>query len=286
MKAWNILALSLALLASSACGNKNHLTDDQKAQLSDTATSFGRAASTTSTASSAQKHQQPGGPLSYVTADMASIPSVDPMHARLQEGFDKEQCKVNTLSAQDPGASPGSGASGIADMHMNVQVTGAQCPVLMDVEFGANGAAMGGKLDVSVKMNYQVQDTEYRSLNDVDGMSFSGSIGIAQAGMDLNISGKIHSQKNGDIPIKVTGNMAMTGSGQNMSASGSVDVTIQFPSFTADLKQEINGSQIKYSINDEEVSKDEFMGYFSKAGINSTSLSSPSPAPGGMGPKY
>ena len=279
MKIRNILALTLALLASSACGN-NHLTSDQKGQLSDTMTSAGRATD------AAQKQQQPAASLSSLVADTASAPNVDPMYARLQDAFNKKQCAVNTPSSpnsNDSGVSSGPGTSASSPIQVNVQVTGEHCPVVMDLEIGANGGTTSGKFDIAIKVNYQVKDTDYRALNDVDGMSIAGTISLAQTNVDMNISGKITSQKYGDIPIKVTGHMAVAGSAQNMSANGSMDATVQFPTFTADLRQEINGSQIKYLINDEEVSPDEFNGYFSKAGIKNTNLSGP--GMGGAGPK-
>jgi hypothetical protein len=147
--------------------------------------------------------------------------------------------------------------------NFDVQINGPSCPIMLSLSLAIKMEPNGG--NGTFKCEYEVRDASYSALNDVNGMNIEGAMDFQSSSNGdgsgkVDIKGKIHSQKNGDVQISLKAD----GSGNKKAQKGSATARFDFAKFSLELKQTHENGKDVFSINDEEVSKEEFYKAFGK----------------------
>jgi hypothetical protein len=186
------------------------------------------------------------------------------MQDRLEDALRDEKCQLAGDGSLDPANPYGSESEGA------LRLTGDECPVTFNLTVLLSGDRRSS-MSLTVSANYAVKDEEYRRLNDVDSISLSFGFSATSTGsggtIEANIDSRIHSQKHGDLVETGRGTGKVEGDGSG-SARGefTLEVSDSFAGFTVDrtvkIEQSSGGKPVEtYSINGNEVSKEEFQRY-------------------------
>jgi hypothetical protein len=194
----------------------------------------------------------------------------DSMRTRLAQERDAKHCDVQSHS--DPGSLGFDSSGALTVPQLNVSVQGASCPLSLSLHLTSGDSSASGTRQASFQCDYQVRDSSYARLNDVDAMQLSGGLRIRGApgsalDASLDISGRIHSQKHGMIQVKFDGELSGTASFRSSSVEGSLTARLEFPDFTVELKEISKGGSQHYFVNGDEISENEFARYFQNIGL-------------------
>ncbi len=207
-----------------------------------------------------------------------SAPSLKrPNESAMRSRLETSQCEIKSNMGDGFGGSFSSGSGDpsssmpsmeLSKLNFDIHVAGAKCPVAMDLTLKIQAQRTSASADFV--WTYSVQDAEYRKLNDVTGADLKGGLKITGDSQgrggdgDLNIKGKIVSQKHGDLPVELTGKMHMENASGQARQSGEIALFVQFKDFGAELKQKMDGNKIQHFINSEEVTEQEFNEFVGK----------------------
>jgi hypothetical protein len=133
----------------------------------------------------------------------------------------------------------------------------------MDLSMSMRPSRDGRSGTGSIHVNYTVQNEDFRALNDVDHFEMNLNMSGDEDEAEIEGGGKIHSRMRGDIELKFEGEIEMDGQEIDEAV---MKMTFIFSDFEAELKQEIDGRESIYYINDEEVTEQEFRSYLEKGG--------------------
>jgi len=265
------------------CGGLRPLTAEEKAQVKATMDSTGRSVNVPRDLSPAKRKNRGLGmelgsvapqfvPMTryaeQLTASPASIPSrSDEDYARMRRRLEAARnCKAELVSPPS--------SSVIPEFHL--RLVGTDCPATLDLNLSIKPLSERD-FEVLADCRYQVTDAEYRTYNDIDGMDIKGNARMTMTGTErdakgkvsLDISGKLHSQKHGDVGLKIFGNAEgqasvapSTPGTANANVRGEMAIRFDYPSFAAELRIKGEGEKIKYLINGEDVSEADFMAFF------------------------
>lgn len=283
MKSFGFVVLAGAIsVAAMGCGGKEMPTAEQKAKMNEVDASSNRAqkaipAQSSSTPTLALMSGAVGVARTGSTADFVklierTISNSDSdlndaqarMTSRVQEALDDGDCKLSK-----------SGLDGVTDGQVNpnisgtLEVSGSKCPVSFSMSVSSNVNA-GSSAAVSFSIAYSVKDETYRAMNDVDSVTLSfdlsASAGSDSVSINANIDGTTHSQKYGDVKLSGKG----TGGGSRDGGSFEFNIKESFPDFTVDFGIKVEGgsggSSTSYSVNGNDVSKEEFESYAGNLG--------------------
>jgi hypothetical protein len=275
MRSITILMMLTAAFAMSSCGKSlSKLTDAQKTTLSDTLESAGRAPKSVPGGSPINKLDGRFAALNWIaSAPKSSDQARTSMEGRISDA--KDQCAIARQDLDTGSIGSGMSIGNAASMKMNLKVDGAKCPINLDLNLAGSASSDGNSGELSFGIKYSVLDADFAKLNDVDSMDISGKMKMsgemsetsAKMSMSLDISGKVHSQAQGDVSATLSGDMSVKADKTSSSTSGEVKATFEFKDFTAELKQKIDGEKNTYFINGDEVTEVEFQTYFEKAGV-------------------
>lgn len=307
-KGYLLAATAVLAMGVSSCGRMSPLTAEQKAIVSDTAGGVG--ASQRAVPKGAQQGNQPGGApatirrlstaspaFALIAGDTAAAPSTgasvppssireEEMRRYLADAGNACQVDFSQMSQADMDRIKRGASSGSINEKFYLRLTGNNCPASMnlDIAIRAQATQTSGQGSLDFVFAYQVRSAEYRKFNDIDLIDIKGRFDMKgdQSGGQANgeLTGKIHSQSQGDIAFKLTGKMD--------TSSAEVVLRLDYPSFSAELKQTMDKSGEKYFINDEEATAAEFQGLLSRATEGGV-VSSDQPAssqPGGSLPSF
>jgi hypothetical protein len=270
------LVCALAAFAFAGCGKGlKPLTDDQKAVLSDTLASAGRSSGAAQDMGVAAKQDQHAN----LAATSASTTSGDPTRQSMEGKLRDKKCEVD-FKQSPPAGEMDMGA-------LSEKVSGGGCPVSLDMSFSSKGTASGQSVNAEFDFNwqYQVNDDDFRKLNDVDQVALQGSVQLQGSGdsssgsasVHLDIEGKFHSQVQGDIQVAFKGDMSGSQSASGVQGKGEIKARFDFTSFSAEYRVTSDGSKTQYFVNDQEVDPQAFMGDISKLNLPIQGLSGGSP---------
>jgi len=238
----------------------------------------------------------PNLPPSSSTGSSGSAPSLNrPNESAMRSRLETSQCEIKSNMGEGFGGGFSGGSSGmpssgmssdmpsgmptgapsagmpsmeLTKLNFDIHVTGANCPVAMDLALKIQ--AQQTSADADFVWSYTVKDAEYRKLNDVTGADLKGGLKITGDSQgrsgdgDLSIKGTIVSQKHGELPVELTGKMHMGNASGQPRQSGEIALFIQFKDFGAELKQKMDGDKIQHFINSEEVTEKEFNDFVGK----------------------
>ncbi|MGZ3689177.1 MAG: hypothetical protein ACXWPM_02610 [Bdellovibrionota bacterium] len=275
---FGVIALGMSF---SGCGkNLPALSADQKAVVKDTMTAVGRTSAapqgvqssvTPSTTSAAQISGQSLSVLSLIasrasTASTSSDSSLLSMQSSLTDDFKNNTCSIQSSGSATGGV--GISSSGSPSGSYSMKVAGDKCPISMNLNLAVSGSS--GNASVALTWDYAVSDPAFRALNDVDSIHLGGSVNLSLSSSQVNgsvdIKGKVHSQKQGDINIIESGSVSANSGG----GSGDIDVDLIYPKFEADFRIHTDGSTTVYYLNNQEITASDFQNYLGSSGINSS----------------
>jgi hypothetical protein len=160
------------------------------------------------------------------------------MQSRIQEGVTEQKCSVQ--------------ASSITQSQFEIPqitISGQGCPIT----FNLSAKVDQDKQTASIHLDYQVQEGDYRKLNDIDAASldFSGKFEKDSGSMKFN--GKLHSQLQNEIKLE--------GEFEGSKTKGQARLRLDYPKFSAEFKIEGSEHNAKYSLNGEEITQEQFNSY-------------------------
>jgi hypothetical protein len=248
--------------ASTACSKQlDSLSNDQKATLQGTLNSAGRAYSAGRTASQSD------------WADpTAAVQTSDPQRDRMVQGLSNSGCEADLIHMEPGTVQAGWSRFEGPRTYLSLEVSGSPCPVDLDFEIDVQSNPDTTHWISAVTYTYSVSDPGYLALNDVDQIVLNGNTRIDQAWSSnahagIEMSGEIHSQLYGTAYFEISGTLDGDSMSSDPSQSrGQILWHLDFPDFTAELKQVRDGKEIHYYANNDEVSQDEFESYFSEGG--------------------
>ncbi len=282
------------------------LTDEQKAQVKESMSSMGRTVTAVQSRGNANGlrelnllnarsvllagNESIASPKVVPTNTPAATSTSTPVESddtseKMSEEFKSVEgaCDVNVSTSSMAQASSAS-ASGVGSLDLKVTATGDACPATMD--FSVKGSSSSDqKADISFIWKYEVKKDTFRKLNDIDKVDVKGSVSaelpdpkaLASASKDASattqegklkadLSGTIHSQKNGDLKFAISGDFSGSRDGKTgeSKASGTMAMTLDYNDFGAEFKVKFDDKKVEYFLNNEKSSKEEFTEYLKK----------------------
>ena len=291
MKQQVVVGTLFCVLAFSSCG-KSKLSEDQKAEVKavlssssglETAGNNRRSSNVNSGA-----HSVKVGAVLYKfsTLAAAAVSSgsgiTSELDGRLADSSATKDCKFtplrdfapSTSSASSSGSSgsSGHGSSGSVSVDGEFKIEGDGCPIAFD--FAEKMSMDSASMDVSVSVSAEIKSEEFKKLNDVSAekmqMHVTAKTSGTSAEMSMDGTGSITSQSKGNVSLKFEGKIE----GNNDSAKGEIKMTIGMPKYNVELKIKANGKELKYAINDEDVTKADFESFTSNFSANKAASSS------------
>lgn len=258
------VVLSICCLVLASCGSNRGnqttpLTADQKSQFGETLTSVGRA------------HK---AGLQARTAEHRAAPAIsDETLKKMSEQLQAGKCEITVPKTQTP-ANPQDPSNQSSEFGM--KISGATCPVAMDFSM-KNSSKMTDKTfeaNFEFAMAYSVTNADFAKLNDVTAIDIKGggkvTAGNGSANGDLNVEGTIKSQQLGDLKMYVIGKVEGKGDQNNVTATATTTLGIEYPKYTAELKQvatiQNKTKTIEYFLNGQKITEQEFRDLVEKAG--------------------
>lgn len=173
-------------------------------------------------------------------------------------------CAIDN-NAPDKGTTP-------QNIEFHIKVSGAGCPIQMDSSTKIVTKQSMDSVDYqfATAMSYSVRQPDFAQLNDVVDIQMKGGIQMHgdQKGAQANgkIDGAVVSQAYGKLPFAMT----VDGHADNKGSTLLTTLSMSFPDFKAIGKVVTNsdpqGRQtVKYYLNDQEVSKEEFENTFGES---------------------
>ncbi|MGZ3689108.1 MAG: hypothetical protein ACXVBW_12455, partial [Bdellovibrionota bacterium] len=256
------LLVSLCVVSAfvaSGCGkNLAALTPDQKAIVQDTMGSAGRVQS-----AAMSKKTGTVGAMIFSRSPLAALsaPSVDQSLLTMEQKLNNCSFNVGGTLGAGAGSSSSSSGTSVTAGDFSMQYSGTSCPISLNLSGKVSGSS-SSSATVTIALDYQVNDASFLALNDLDSAHLAGDTTVnassSSATVDMSLSGKIHSQKRGDIGTTMTVSVAADSSG---SMTMTQDLDLVFKDFEADLKIKGDQNSMHYYINSEEVSSTEFAKY-------------------------
>jgi|GEM_PF-1466757 len=160
---------------------------------------------------------------------------------------------------------------------------GLVCPLVLDVAVALT-MPTETSADISLTASFEIQNEELKAAQDITKFTITGN-GSASGTessikADFSATGALTSTKNGEVAFYT----ALSASGSQSSAEGEVKMGMTFKDYTAELKVTLSGNaekqDVKYFLNDEEITETEFMAFFDRfENLNETTPSAASRGP-------
>lgn len=268
------MVLSLAAVFP-ACGkNLKELTEAQKKQLTETLESSGNV----NRMAMNQRDRQTGvrglelmnlnrhPALRWAAGNAGDDIEANTTVGRMSNAIESGDCKVAWEGSQ----------SSITNMAL--QIEGDKCPVTMKMSLA--GKSDDQKAEFEFACAYKVRDKEFEELNDIHEGDLKGHVktSLSPKGstgtlfMDMDIKGNIHSKKYGKADVKLTSKLKGQYTQSSMESEGETVFEVEYSDFIAQLKQVVKDGKSTYFLNNKEVSEEEFMEFFQKGAIPTSSI--------------
>ena len=258
------LAMALTVLWLQGCGGASDqiqtLSLEQKKEFKEVLSSVAKA---TSSAESANPKRRSAVKPPESPNDMASRLKVDSCQWEYPT-FETPTNHTNPLASNTL-------------IDIGFKIKGDKCPITMNLVVNISMTDPGSVKGV-VDVDYEVRDSQYRSLNDIDALTLKSNWAITGPGIG-NPSGKVslsgegkgvlRSQRLGSLNVA----MKASGSGDSQSFYTESSTQITFPTHVVELKQISrleNGKkepQVEYFLNGQKLSKEEYQAYLKDGGV-------------------
>ncbi|MDR3606524.1 MAG: hypothetical protein P4M08_03985 [Oligoflexia bacterium] len=273
-----LFKLIIAALTVTSCARSDSpLTDQQQAQLKNTLQSSGRGylATLYSGASlGTSSNLSTSAPIGAFSSENTSAQQLQSSSnlAQMSSLVTSPQCDVQLIPIPTQTSTP-SGAPN-PDLpppivFFDLTAANATCPVNMNFEIQLQQDPVQNFYVSALDYAYNVQDPSFATMNDVDQVSLSGGVneqnmGTGSAYAAIQVTGQIHSQTIGNIPINIQGVLNSTDSSGTLG--GKIQWQFQFPDFTANFEQDYDQGTVSNSLNSQSLSQSEFESYFQLGG--------------------
>jgi hypothetical protein len=155
----------------------------------------------------------------------------------------------------------------IQSMDQSFKITSSNCPISLDDETPSSTQSS------PFSIQYNVTDSAYRSITDVDSFQISGTMGMLQTAatnavqFTLQGTGSLHSQQHGQLGVTMSQTEIFVGQSTTGPGTESFQSTtdIQFPQFIAELKETGTDGVNAYFLNGVQLTADEISNYISPA---------------------
>ncbi|MFL5813016.1 MAG: hypothetical protein ACJ763_05515 [Bdellovibrionia bacterium] len=259
----------MALLCLASCAKQQPLSESQKKLIFDTLESSGDAYNAV-IANAATSSSHASSPAALVTLSGKRIDSSKPafrqMSGVLRDKIKARDCRVRLVA---PNSYWTESAQGIKRTFALLRVWGEKyCPINLDFKISTLLEPAIGRWAVSYDYSYQVIDSSYAKLNDVDAIELHGGVSIngmnsSSVRSETDLKGTIHTQSSGTINIASAGKL----DGRDPDLlSGETVWKFSYADFEANFHKKYDNGNISYEINDEASSSEDFERYFSLGG--------------------
>lgn len=290
-----IVTFSLASVLLVGCGSK--LNSQQKDRFYNSMITLGKVAKVSTLAveenlytAASMSHAKSMHPISrwFLSSDSLQTIMDAPndfslMREKIQTAKQKKLCQISS-----------SGDKRLLDLKLNnstlgnfsSSVTGSSCPIHGEVKINVTQADRSAGGDFTWK--YRANTPDFAALSDIDESNLTGKIEVTSdsstnnseekvnASMKTKFDGKAHSKKEGEINYFIESSLSASLSANknsptitNKELSLELKMGIRYPDFTAELRATgKDEDSLKYYLNSEEISKQEYEKYFSPSGIN------------------
>jgi len=240
-----VLTVLLAFSFFVSCGSRGKLSNEQKSELMNSLESAGRAQRTA---------QAINGP---------TRAEKDTPDTKMKQSLDAGTCERKQLYPQYDSGSLITGPE-----VQGFLVQGEKCPIAY--RYYTTTTKSEFEKSHAVDLAYSVNQEEYLKLNDVRGLSLSGTVTEAKGKLRGELKGNIASQSLGDIKTEIDVNFS--------NAQGKATLTFTFPKYTAELSAILMGDKVEYALNGEALTAEQFNATLTKAGPAFSQFTEVSPA--------
>lgn len=161
------------------------------------------------------------------------------MQDRIQAGVTEQKCNIQS-----------SPMLGDQIEIPSIQVSGSDCPLT----FNLRGQIDEKQKTATIRLDYQVQEGDYRKLNDIDAAKLEASLKMEEKSASGKLKGTLHSQSHSEIKIDADLDMSQK--------EEKTRIRMDYPNFSAEFKVEKTQSGAKYTLNGEELTEEQFQNFF------------------------